>query len=111
MDSGWLMNAPQAKLPGYNPLVMSKVYLLRDAARANYWGARYHLWMDAGHFCAVEQNPTQTSVFREHMSRGFLVTHWPYGTATEVCIVLISLFLNCFYPFLDFRPYTYFQLP
>jgi hypothetical protein len=33
----------QARLPEYNPLVMSKLFLLRDAARINPWGARYHL--------------------------------------------------------------------
>ena len=30
---------------------MSKLMLLRDAARINPWGARYHLWMDAGESC------------------------------------------------------------
>lgn len=52
VHTGWLSTAPQATLEGYNPLVMSKLMLLRDAARLNPWGARYHLWMDAGHLCA-----------------------------------------------------------
>lgn len=84
--TGWLSNAPQARLPEYNPLVMSKIYLTRDAARLNPWGVRYHLWMDAGHLCAGEQNPTPegTSMYRTHMAEGFFATHWPYGTTTEV---------------------------
>lgn len=84
--TGWLSNAPQARLPQYNPLVMSKLWLLRDAARVNPWGARYHLWMDAGHLCAGDQRPSDegTSMYRRHMSSGFFVTHWPYGTTTEV---------------------------
>ena len=77
---------PQARLPEYNPLVMSKLFLLRDAARLNPWGVRFHLWVDAGHLCATEQNPTPagTSMYRKHMASGMFVTHWPYGTTTEV---------------------------
>jgi hypothetical protein len=86
VQTGWLSNAPQARLAEYNPLVMSKFMLLRDAARVNPWGARYHLWMDAGHLCAGDQNPTPagTSFYRSHMASGLFVTHWPYGTTTEV---------------------------
>lgn len=84
--TGWLAKSPQARLPQYNPLVMSKLFLLRDAARLNPWGARFHLWVDAGHLCATEQMPTPegTSMYREHMASGMFVTHWPYGTTTEV---------------------------
>lgn len=86
VQTGWLSNAPQARLAEYNPLVMSKLKMVRDAARLNPFGARYHLWMDAGHLCAGEQNPTPagTSMYRKHMASGFFVTHWPYGTTTEV---------------------------
>lgn len=35
--AGWLENAPQARLPMYDPLVMSKLNLLRDVARWNPW--------------------------------------------------------------------------
>ena len=44
------------------------------------------MFMDAGHLCATEQNPTPegTSMYREHMAKGMFVTHWPYGTQTEV---------------------------
>lgn len=86
VQTGWLSNAPQARLAEYNPLVMSKLMLLRDAARENHWGARYHMWMDAGHLCAGDQDPTPegTSFYRSHMAQGMFVTHWPYGTTTEV---------------------------
>jgi hypothetical protein len=86
VQTGWLSNAPQARLAEYNPLVMSKFMLLRDAARENHWGARYHMWMDAGHLCAGDQDPSPegTSFYRSHMAKGMFVTHWPYGTTTEV---------------------------
>ena len=82
--AGWLKTAPQARLEGYNPLVMAKAMLLRDAARLNPWGSRYHLWMDAGHLCAGGQSPDRSDMYRRHMSQGFFNTHWPYGTNTEV---------------------------
>jgi hypothetical protein len=82
--AGWLKTAPQARLEGYNPLVMAKAMLLRDAARINPWGSRYHMWMDAGHLCAGGQSPQRQDMYRKHMARGFLNTHWPYGTNTEV---------------------------
>ncbi len=82
--AGWLKNAPQARLEGYNPLVMAKPFLLRDAARLNPWGSRYHMWMDAGHLCAGAQSPERSDMYRRHMSQGFFNTHWPYGTNTEV---------------------------
>ena len=60
--AGWLINSPQARLEGYNPLVMSKLIMLRDAARMNPWGARYHMWMDAGHLCAGSLSPKRMSM-------------------------------------------------
>jgi len=82
--AGWLKTAPQARLEGYNPLVMAKAMLLRDAARMNVWGARYHLWMDAGHLCAGGQSPDRSDMYRRHMAAGFFNSHWPYATNTEV---------------------------
>jgi hypothetical protein len=37
--AGWLIKSPQARLEGYNPLVMIKLRMLQDAARLNPWGA------------------------------------------------------------------------
>ncbi|KAA0163258.1 hypothetical protein FNF27_07963 [Cafeteria roenbergensis] len=81
--AGWLENAPQARLPMYDPLVMSKLNLLRDVARWNPWQTKRLMFMDAGHFCATELKPGKMPVFDRHMDKFFL-THWPYGTATEV---------------------------
>lgn len=82
--AGWLIKSPQARLEGYNPLVMSKLWLLRDAARINPWGSRYHMWMDAGHLCAGALRPDGMNMYKKHMAKAMLVTHWPYGTTTEV---------------------------
>lgn len=84
LSAGWLAESPQARLEGYNPLVMIKLKMLRDAARLNPWGSRYHMWMDAGHLCAGQQSPDKMNMYRGLMSKGMMITHWPYGTTTEV---------------------------
>jgi O-methyltransferase len=45
---GWLTNSTQAKLEMYNPLVMSKVYLLHDAKILDKFNSKYMFWIDAG---------------------------------------------------------------
>jgi hypothetical protein len=45
---GWLTNSTQAKLEMYNPLVMSKVYLLHDAKILDKFDSEYMFWIDAG---------------------------------------------------------------
>jgi O-methyltransferase len=45
---GWLTDSTQAKLEMYNPLVMSKVYLLHDAKILDKFNSEYMFWIDAG---------------------------------------------------------------
>jgi hypothetical protein len=45
---GWLTESTQAKLEMYNPLVMSKVYLLHDAKILDKFDSEYMFWTDAG---------------------------------------------------------------
>jgi hypothetical protein len=47
-QSGWMPDSPQAKLELYNPLVMSKQFMLNDATLFGYFDTKYFLWMDAG---------------------------------------------------------------
>lgn len=46
--AGWLPGSPQAKLEMYNPLVMSKQFMLNDASIFNFFNTKYFLWIDAG---------------------------------------------------------------
>ena len=45
---GWLVDSTQAKLELYNPLVMSKVFLLHDAKIFDKFDSDYLFWLDAG---------------------------------------------------------------
>lgn len=45
---GWLKDSTQSKLEMYNPLVMSKMYLLNDAKILDKFDSDYLFWIDAG---------------------------------------------------------------
>ncbi len=77
---GYLDTSPQKQQEAYNPLVMSKVLLLRDAARLNPHGSQQLLFVDAAHMCAGSMRPGKMPLFKRRMDQGFLVTTWPYGT-------------------------------
>jgi hypothetical protein len=46
--SGWLADSTQARLEMYNPLVMSKMFLLNDARIFDKFDSEYLFWVDAG---------------------------------------------------------------
>ena len=47
-QAGWLSSSTQAKLELYNPLVMSKVFLLNDARIMDKFNSEHLFWIDAG---------------------------------------------------------------
>jgi len=47
-QAGWLSGSTQAQLEMYNPLVMSKVFLLHDAKLMDPFNSKYMYWIDAG---------------------------------------------------------------
>jgi Bacterial protein of unknown function (HtrL_YibB) len=82
----WLGKSPQARLEDYNPLVMSKMYMMREASRFNHWNTSHFLYIDAKHNC---RNPTKLTprsdhIVRAHMLDKFLLTYFDYVPATEV---------------------------
>lgn len=46
--AGWLPESTQAKLELYNPLVMSKMFLLHDAKIMDKFNSEYLFWLDGG---------------------------------------------------------------
>ncbi|KAI0558802.1 hypothetical protein FGB62_186g018 [Gracilaria domingensis] len=84
--ASWLENSPQAGLEDYNPLVMSKMFMMRHAARTNHWNTTHFLFLDAKHNC---QNPKVLNrrndhIIRAHMFDKLLMTHFDYTPSTEV---------------------------
>lgn len=47
-QSSWLSESTQARLDMYNPLVMSKMFLLHDAKIMDPFNSEYMFWIDAG---------------------------------------------------------------
>jgi hypothetical protein len=45
---GWLKDSTQAKLEMYNPLVMSKMFILNDARILDKFDSTYMFWIDGG---------------------------------------------------------------
>ena len=48
MRAAWLAESPQANLTYYNPLVMSKMFMLNDQQLTNPFVTEKFLWIDAG---------------------------------------------------------------
>lgn len=46
--AGWIEDSPQAKLPLYDPVVMSKQFFMNDATLMNIFNTKYFMWIDAG---------------------------------------------------------------
>jgi hypothetical protein len=47
-QAGWLIDSTQSKLPLYNPMVMSKMFLLHNAKIFNPFNSQYMFWIDGG---------------------------------------------------------------
>jgi hypothetical protein len=82
----WLAQSPQASLPGYNALVMSKPLWLAEQAAANPFGTEYFYWIDAGLGHTVSPEWLQGAALKRlpQLHRHFLLLCFPYEPAGEV---------------------------
>lgn len=85
-ESGWLKNSPQATLEYYNPIVMSKMFLMHECVCWNYFDTDYYLWIDAGLPNTVDKNLLNEDFFNkiEKHLYPFLFLSYPYKTTTEI---------------------------
>lgn len=89
-QAGWLEQSPQAKLEYYNPLVMSKQFMLNDTTIHNYFGSKYFFWIDAGisntvnvaHFWNSEQ--FDYKLIQDVKTNRMLYIAFPYDGQNEV---------------------------
>lgn len=84
---GWLEESTQAKLEYYNPLVMSKMFLLHDAKIMDPFNSEYMFWIDAGLTNTVHPGYfTHDKVLNnlpKYISK-FSFVCFPYETTTEI---------------------------
>lgn len=84
---GWLKDSTQAKLEMYNPLVMSKMFLLHDAKILDSFNSDYMFWLDAGITNTVHPGYFTHDLVLEkvpNLTDKFMFVTFPYETNTEI---------------------------
>ena len=84
---GWLSESTQAKLEMYNPLVMSKMFLLHDAKILDKFSSDLLFWIDAGLTNTVHPGYfTHDKVLEKipKLVKDFTFVCFPYETQTEI---------------------------
>jgi len=84
---GWLTESTQAKLEMYNPLVMSKVFLLHDAKILDRFDSEYMFWIDAGLTNTIHPGYfTHDKVLDKlpKLVKSFHFVCFPYETSSEI---------------------------
>jgi FkbM family methyltransferase len=84
---GWLKDSTQAKLEMYNPLVMSKMFLLHDAKILDKFDSEYLFWLDAGITNTVHQGYFTHDLVLDkipNITDKFMFICFPYETSTEI---------------------------
>jgi hypothetical protein len=86
-QAGWLSESTQAKLDLYNPLVMSKVFLLNDAKIMDSFDSEQMFWIDAGLTNTVHPGYFTHDKVLDKLSKytnKFSFVCFPYDANTEI---------------------------
>lgn len=86
-QADWLNNSPQAKLEMYNPVVMSKMFLLNDARILDKFNSDYMFWIDAGISFTVHPGyftHDQVLIKLSKYISNFTFIVFPYVTKSEI---------------------------
>jgi len=78
--TNWIKNTPQYFSEWYNPIVMSKVFFLKDACNDNFFNTNKFVWMDAGITQHISKDLVVDSIIDEipkHI-KNVLFTSIPY---------------------------------
>lgn len=84
-QADWLAHSPQATMPLYNPMVMSKLFWTVEAAREDPFHTDAFLWIDAGHLCNSPGSitPQKFDKFNDMFDKT-LFTFFDYEAYTEI---------------------------
>ena len=86
-QSGWLPDSTQAKLEWYNPLVMSKMFLLHDAKILDKFDSEEMYWIDAGLTNTVHPGYFTHDKVQNKLKKyfnKFSFVCFPYETTSEI---------------------------
>lgn len=86
-QTGWLENSTQATLEYYNPMVMSKMFMLHDASIFNPFDSEYFIWLDGGITNTVHPGYfTKDKILDKitpYLGKFFFIS-FPYNTNSEI---------------------------
>ena len=86
-QSGWLVDSTQAKLEMYNPIVMSKMFLLNDAAILDPFNSENIVWVDGALTNTVHEGyfwkDNVISKFTKYLTK-FSFVCFPYDGNVEI---------------------------
>ena len=86
-QSGWLVDSTQAKLEMYNPIVMSKVFLLNDASIMDPFNSSHLVWVDGAITNTVHEGyfwkDNVISKFTKYLNK-FSFVCFPYDGKVEI---------------------------
>lgn len=86
-QAGWLKESTQGSLEMYNPLVMSKMFLLNDAKLMDKFNSEHLYWIDAGLTSTVHRgyftHDNVLDVLPKHIDK-FNFIAFPYKAETEI---------------------------
>lgn len=85
----WLSESPQARLELYNPVVMSKMFMLHTATIYKNFNTDYYFWIDAGITNTVGKNFLEnlnfiTGYMQKHCPNKCLFLTYPYTGNNEI---------------------------
>lgn len=86
-QTGWLRDSTQARMEYYNPMVMSKMFLLHNAKIFNPFGSDHYFWLDGGitntvHGGYFSHDKVITDI--EKFVKKFFFVCFPYETNSEI---------------------------
>jgi hypothetical protein len=84
---GWLRDSTQAQMEYYNPMVMSKMFLLHNAKVFNPFNTEYMFWLDGGITNTVHPGYfSKDKVIQkiEKIVEKFIFVCFPYETTSEI---------------------------
>jgi hypothetical protein len=87
-SAGWLPDSPQASLPMYNPMMMTKMFMVNDSAILNPFNSEYFYWIDGGLTSTVSlENFLDGTVFdniASAYSKEVVHIAYPYEPSNEI---------------------------
>ena len=85
-QADWLPESPQARLPAYNPVVLSKPLWLYQQAQSNPFFSTHFYWIDAGlgHTVPTELLSAESFLRLARLHSRFLLLCYPYDPQREV---------------------------